>query len=278
MKPNLKVALCQTTSVDDLDINLKNMKNQMDGIVRAHPDVRLILFPENALYMRLKEGESIRGVTVDSEHLHALAQFAIAHQVFIHLGSIPLLLDGHLFNSAVLITDQGAIVPSYQKMHLFDIQLTGQAPIRESDVFRHGQRPSIFEVDGWKFGQSICYDIRFSELYAQYARQQVDAILIPAAFLTKTGEAHWEILNRARAIESQAYVLSAAQGGVHQSERGRRETYGNTIAVDPWGRILEVLGRQEGVVVTELKRDLINEVRSQIPMLGHRRLPVEIVK
>lgn len=278
MDKNLKVALCQTNSVDDWSANLQAMKSQMESILKGDPSVRLILFPENCLYMRLKEGEVIQGITEDSEYLHALAQFALAHKIYIHLGSVPLVLNGHLYNSAVLISDQGRVSASYQKLHLFDIHLTGQSPIRESDVFRHGQHPSVFEVDGWKFGQSICYDIRFAELFSQYAKMQVDAILIPAAFLKKTGEAHWEILNRARAIESQAYVLSAAQAGLHKSDRGQRETFGHTIAVDPWGRIETVLGTEVGAFVVELKRDLIMEVRTQIPMAMHRRLPVEFVK
>ena len=279
MGETMKVGLCQTNSIDNVDINLKNMKKQMEELLTEDSSVRLILFPENVLYMRLKEGEAIQGLRLESEHFHALAAFAIEKKIFIQLGSVPLLMeDGFLYNSAVLITDQGRVEASYQKLHLFDIQLTGQKPIRESDVFRHGQHPRLFEVDGWKFGQSICYDIRFAELYSQYARQEADVILIPAAFLPKTGEAHWEIMNRARAIESQAYVLSAAQGGLHTSDSGSRETYGRTIAVDPWGRVLSVLGTDVGHFIIELKRSLITEVRTQIPMLNHRRLPVEIVK
>lgn len=279
MGETMKVGLCQTNSIDNVDVNLKNMKKLMEELLTEDSSVRLILFPENVLYMRLKEGESIQGLRLESEYFHALAAFAIEKKIFIQLGSVPLLMDdGFLYNSAVLITDQGRVEASYQKLHLFDIQLIGQKPIRESDVFRHGQHPRTFEVDGWKFGQSICYDIRFAELYSQYARQEVDVILIPAAFLPKTGEAHWEIMNRARAIESQAYVLSAAQGGLHQSANGSRETYGRTVAVDPWGRVLGMMGTDVGHFIVELKRSLIKEVRTQIPMFNHRRLPVEIVK
>lgn len=181
-----------------------------------------------------------------------------------------------MYNSSMLITPEGEIHPTYQKMHLFDIQLDGQAPLKESDVFRHGHAPHIIEVDGWRLGEAICYDVRFAELFSQYARKEVDLILLPAAFLVKTGEAHWEVLLRARAIESQSYVVAAAQGGTHQGCRGgTRETYGHTLIVDPWGAVVgqvEKLG--PGVTIVKLSRERIEAVRRQIPMKFHRRLPV----
>lgn len=275
MSSLFKVAICQTTSVDSVEKNLSSMIQQMTEVLKKDPSVRLILFPENVLYMRIREGEAIEGIALDSVYFKKLAQFSLTNKVNIHLGSVPLLIDGKLYNSSVLITEQAKIESTYQKIHLFDIQLSGQAPIRESDVFAFGKKPETFEIDGWKFGQSICYDIRFSELYSEYAKQKVDAILIPAAFLTKTGEAHWEVLNRARAIENQSYVLSSAQGGVHKSESGQRETFGHSIAVDPWGRILQVLSRDVDYFIVELKKELIKEVRTQIPMEKHRRLSLE---
>lgn len=271
----LVIANVQMTSIDDVDTNLMQMESLLERIFEKHQP-RLVTFPENCLYMRLTEGEKIPGFELSHSLFSRLSELAIQYKTHLHLGSVPLLIEGHLYNSSVLITPQGQVQPTYQKMHLFDIQLEGQKAIRESDAFRHGQRPSILEVDGWRIGETICYDVRFAELFSQYARKEVDLILVPAAFLVKTGEAHWNILLRARAIESQSYVVASAQGGTHQGLKGgTRETYGHSISIDPWGNVLgEITQHGPGFVVTTLSRQQIENVRKQIPMKFHRRLPV----
>lgn len=275
MSAELVVAAIQMTSVDDVATNLTQMENLLQEAFQS-TSPRFVSFPENCLYLRLKEGEKIEGLTVSHPAFVQLADLAKKYNTYLHLGSVPLYLEGHLYNSSMLITPEGEIRPTYQKMHLFDIQLDGQAPLRESDVFRHGQAPSVIEVDGFKIGEAICYDVRFAELFSQYARQEVDAILLPAAFLVKTGEAHWEILLRARAIENQSYVIAAAQGGTHLGLRGgTRETYGHSLIIDPWGTVVgQVEKRVPGVTISKLTRERIDSVRRQIPMKFHRRLPV----
>jgi predicted amidohydrolase len=271
----LVVAVAQMTSIDDIESNVMQME-ALNEQAFAQEKPRLICFPENCLYMRVIEGEKIHGLSISHEAFKHLSEIAKSHDTYLHLGSVPLYVEGHLYNSSVLIHPDGKIQPTYQKLHLFDIQLEGQKPIRESDVFRHGQNPNILDIDGWKIGESICYDVRFAELYAKYARKEVDVILVPSAFLVKTGEAHWEILLRARAIESQAYLLASAQGGTHQGTRsGTRETYGHSLVVDPWGVVVgQVEKRAPGVVVSKLQPERIQTVRRQIPMKFHRRLPV----
>ena len=128
---------------------------------------------------------------------------------------------------------------SYEKIHLFDIELDGLSPVRETDLFKHGKFPSVFKVRGWEIGQAICYDLRFAELFLEYAKQGVDLVLVPAAFLVETGRAHWEVLLRARAIESQCYIVAAAQAGKHLGcQGGHRMTYGHSLAIDPWGTVI----------------------------------------
>ena len=274
MSAQLVVAVMQMTSIDHVDSNVQQMEKLLRQVPRDKA-VRLVCFPENCLYMRVNEGEAIQGLEIHDPAFSHLAALAQELGLFIHLGALPLRLEGHLYNSAVLITDQGEIRPTYQKMHLFDIQLDGQKAIRESDVFRHGQKPSVFNVDGWQIGESICYDLRFAELFSLYARQEVDAILIPAAFLVKTGQAHWEVLLRARAIESQAYVLASAQGGTHQGLRGgQRTTYGHSLAVDPWGEVMACVEEVPAMALVTLDRSRIEAVRRQIPMQSHRRIPL----
>lgn len=273
----LQVAVVQMTSIDDLDSNLMMMESLVDSIQEP---VRLICFPENCLYMRVKEGESLPSLSLEHPAFERLAKLAKTRRAFLHLGSVPIILeDGHTYNSSVIIEPSGEVRSSYQKMHLFDIQLEGQKAIRESDVFRHGQNPSLFMIDDWKIAESICYDIRFAELFSQYAREEVDVILIPAAFLVKTGQAHWEVLQRARAIESQCYVLASAQVGVHNGIRGGvRETFGHSMVVDPWGQVAELRREGVGVLVATLRKQTIQDVRRQIPMKFHRRVPIGSLK
>ncbi|MBX3039431.1 MAG: carbon-nitrogen hydrolase family protein [Bdellovibrionaceae bacterium] len=264
------------TSVDDVDANVMQIEELVERIPES-AGVRIAFFPENSLYLRLQEGESLRGLMLQDEAFAALSELAVRRKMNLHL-TVPLRLEGHLYNSSVWINDQGALRATYQKMHLFDISLANGPSVRESDVFRHGGGPSVIEIDGWRFGESICYDVRFSELYSIYARQEVDAILIPSAFLTRTGEAHWDLLVRTRAVESQCYVIAPAQGGVHQgaSSSGFRETHGNSLIVDPWGRVVSrLVERGPGVDIQTLQRDEIDKVRRQIPMKDHRRLPVD---
>ncbi|WP_413288657.1 carbon-nitrogen hydrolase family protein [Bdellovibrio sp. HCB337] len=277
MSQELKVALCQMTSVDSVNANLKQIESLL-AEVPENAGVRLYCFPENCLYLRVNEGEAVPPFNLTDKVFADLAVLARKRKAYFHLGSVPLQMGDFLYNSSVIISDEGHIETSYQKIHLFDIQLSGQKPIRESDVFRHGEGPGIFELDGWKIAQSICYDLRFAELYSQYAKEHVDVILVPAAFLVKTGEAHWEVLLRARAIESQCYVVASAQAGLHTSTHstGQRSTYGNSMVVEPWGQMAVRLdGTEKQTSVCSLSKAKIEQMRTQIPMAQHRRVTVK---
>lgn len=271
MKNQLKLAVCQMTSVDNVDENLRQIENLVSSVPVAEK-VDLFCFPENCLYMRLVEGEQVQGLNLEGPAFAQLGKLANKYNTHLHLGASPLHLDGHLYNASIFVGPDGHVTSTYQKIHLFDIHLTGQKPMRESDVFKHGSKPGVIELHGWKIGQSICYDLRFSELYSHYTQQDCDLILIPAAFLPKTGEAHWEILVRARAIESQAYVVASAQGGRHQNAKGAfRDTYGHSLIVDPWGKVLTQLQQQPSLEIQVLSKERVAEVRRQIPMKAHRR-------
>ncbi len=271
MNQNLKIAVCQMTSIDDVDENFQ----QMEGLIHSVPtDFDIAFFPENCLYMRLKEGEKIPGLDLSHSVFEQLKKLASERRVSLHLGSVPLKEEDKLVNASILVTPDGAVQCTYRKIHLFDITLDGQKPIRESDVFHHGPTPAVLSMGPWKIGQTICYDLRFAELFSVYAKNSVDAILVPAAFLPQTGQAHWEILLRARAIESQCYIIAAAQAGNHVNSKGdQRKTYGHSMAIDPWGKVI-AKGSSDSpeVFVLELEKAKIEAVRRQIPMQGHRRL------
>lgn len=272
MKPNkIKIAVIQMNSDEDVQRNLDYLFATFEKIKKLGSMPRLLCTPENSLYMRTQEGAAVNYFDLEAKELKALATWCKDNGTNLHLGSLPLKIGDEKFNSSILIRENGKIEASYQKVHLFDIHLTGQKPISESDAFSHGKDASVFEIDGWKFGQTICYDLRFSELYHRYQAAQVDAILIPAAFLVATGRAHWEILLRARAIESQAYVLAAAQAGLHGGEKGKR-TFGHSMIIDPWGMVLYDNPAEMHFGIAELSGERINAVRTQIPMADHRRL------
>lgn len=267
----MKILVGQMTSMNSVESNFRQIE---EIISRSKESPSTAFFPENCLYMRIKEGESIPELTLQHPVFRDLGRLASEKQMNLHLGSVPIADSGKLTNATVLITKDGAVSVQYRKIHLFDIQLDGGKAIRESDVFNAGKQPAILEIDGRSFGQSICYDLRFSELYSFYAKRGVEVLLVPAAFLVPTGRAHWEVLLRARAIESQAFVIAAAQAGLHRSSQGdQRETYGHSLVIDPWGTIIAGgTADQVEAIAAELDFEKLESVRKQIPMAGHRRL------
>ncbi len=287
----LRVAVVQLTSNEDLGHNTSVVIGAICDLAAQGFD--LILFPENALFLRASQSVGVPGLSLTDVPIQQIQAAVDNAGCAVHLGSIPLQDGDKLKNSTLVLRPGERPKALYHKIHLFDVDLIGQKPMRESDAFTHGKDPAYWEFRGFKFGLSICYDIRFSELYRMYAQAQVDAILIPAAFTVPTGKAHWHILLRARAIEAQAYVLAAAQGGRHVSQDGKntRETYGHTLAVDPWGVVIgeirdlsdpsaanpasdgsQFFGEGYRALGVELSKDRIAAVRAQIPMSSHRRL------
>jgi deaminated glutathione amidase len=204
-----------------------------------------------------------------------LAHAARALGLWIVGGTLPLSGAGaaKVFNSSLAFSPQGACVARYDKIHLFRFD-NGREAYDESRVLERGHSPTRFALpsrDGhsWQIGLSVCYDLRFAELYRAYAAQGVDLLLLPAAFTHTTGKAHWEVLLRARAIENLAYVVAAAQGGVHPNGR---QTWGQSLAIDPWGQVLAQLPQGPGVVLAELDALALQHWRSQLPALQHRVL------
>ncbi len=172
-------------------------------------------------------------------------------------------------NVSCVVSAEGRCLARYEKMHLFDADVGG-GRYRESDVIAAGNQPCVVDLDGILVGLSICYDLRFPELYRYYASRHCQALIVTAAFTEETGKAHWEILVRARAIENQCYVLASAQQGEHP---GGRRTHGHSMIVDPWGAILaECAWEGEGIAVAEMDMGRLRHVRQRLPALRHRRL------
>ena len=202
--------------------------------------------------------------------LSALRRAAAEHGIWIHVGSLALRggSDGRLVNRGFLIDGEGAIRARYDKIHLFDVDLPTGESWRESAAYAGGKRAVAAETPLGPVGLSICYDLRFPDLYRALSNAGATLLSIPAAFTVPTGEAHWHVLLRARAIEAGAFVVAAAQTGRHQDGR---ETYGHSLVVDPWGEVLLDMGMEPGLGFADLDPARIEEVRRRLPAIRHRR-------
>lgn len=273
----LLVAVVQMSSVDSVEKNFESIWSSLEAIKKQNTEIELISFPENALFFRISVQDSLQTFSSTDKIFEKLASWCQQNSCAVHIGSVAIQNPNQkkALNSTLWISDKGEISFPYSKIHLFDVDVAGEKPIRESDFFQAGSAPSIVHYKTWSFGLSICYDIRFSELYYKYAISKVDVILVPSAFLSTTGQAHWHSLLRARAIECQSYVMAAAQVGPHHSKKSQdvRHCYGHSMIISPWGEILaESQDENSKLLIIKLTKDRIDKVRKQIPMMNHRKL------
>jgi predicted amidohydrolase len=200
--------------------------------------------------------------------LAALREVARERGIVIQIGSIAVKEGDKVANRAFLIDGAGEIIASYDKVHLFDVDLPNGETWRESATYTGGDRAVLGETPWGFLGLTICYDVRFPGLYRALAENGASFLSAPACFTRQTGEAHWTVLHRARAIETGSFMISAAQGGTHEDGR---ETFGHSIIVDPWGRVLAEAGSEPGIVLAEIDPALVEDARSRIPTLKHGR-------
>ena len=265
---NARVAAVQMVSTPRIDENLRIAADLIaDAVTRG---AELVALPEYFAIMGMKDADKIRVREADGHGpiQDFLAETARRHGIWLVGGSLPLTASTpeKVLNSALVYNPQGERAARYDKIHLFGFE-KGKERYNESATIEAGRQPVSFATPFGRVGLSICYDMRFPELYR--ALGATDLLVIPAAFTEVTGRAHWEILLRARAIENQCYVLAAAQGGKHEN---RRETHGNSMLIDPWGEIVDRLAKGPGVVIGEVDHARIAEVRASLPALAHRVL------
>ena len=255
------------------------------AIVQAVHDARaggadMLFTPEMSNMIdrnRARAAETIRSEADDV----VLAQVRAAAQqagLWVHLGSLAVkgeIPDGKWRNRAFVIAPDGSIAARYDKIHLFDVDLATGESWRESAVYAGGDSAVAVDLPKAVLGLSICYDLRFSALYAALSRAGADIVAVPAAFTVPTGEAHWHVLLRARAIESACFVVAAAQTGTHADGRS---TYGHSLVIDPWGEVLLDMGETPGLAFADLDLSRIAEVRSRVPVIANRRPVAEAVR
>ena len=277
----MKVATVQMVSAAGLQTNLDRA-----GVLLAEAaagGAELVVLPEYFCLLGHRDTDKlgIREPFGDGPIQHFLADAARSLKLWIVGGTLPLTLqhgsaedrERRVTNSSLVFDPSGRCLQRYDKMHLFRFD-NGKERFDESRVLMAGDDPATFTIpsrDGqlWTIGMSVCYDLRFPELYRRYAQAGVDLLLVPSAFTYTTGQAHWELLLRARAVENLAYVAAPAQGGLH--ENGRR-TWGHSMVVDPWGDILCQRPEGDGVDIADLALERVRQVRLQLPALDHRIL------
>ena len=268
----LNIASIQMVSTPNVIENLETASRLIRAA--AHAGAQVTVLPEYFCLMGLKDTDKVnaRERYQSGPIQERLSAIAKENNIYLIAGTIPLEANNpqKVLNTTLVFDPQGQSIGRYDKIHLFGFQ-TKTERYQESETIEAGNEPGLLKItiggQEWVFGLSICYDLRFPELYR--ALGQVDCHVIPAAFTYTTGKDHWEILLRARAIENQCYVLASAQGGTHLNQR---RTWGHSMLIDPWGEVLANLPEGEGFISGVLCKDKLNDVRSKLPALVHRKL------
>ncbi len=271
----LRAGLIQLNVSDDPVTNLPLTQRLIRET--AEQGAQFVLTPEvtNCVSSSRKHQSTVLQLEDDDLTLTALRAEAKALKVWLLIGSLALKTtdaDGRFANRSFLISPQGEVTARYDKIHMFDVDLSESESYRESDGYRPGARAVTAQTDFATLGLSVCYDIRFPHLYRALAQAGAQIMTVPAAFARPTGRAHWETLLRARAIETGCFVLAPAQTGTHPQSDGRvRQTWGHSMAVAPWGEIIADAGTEPGVTLVDLNLSEVDTARSRVPSLRHDR-------
>lgn len=265
-----RAAVVQFCAADDLQVNLQAAEHWVRAAISAGAD--FVALPENFSLIAERD-EAYLAAPLDEETHPALPlfrQIAREHRVSILLGSLTIRVDeSHVQNRSFLIDADGDIVARYNKLHLFDVDLANGEGYRESRVVAPGEQAVVADASGTKIGMSICYDLRFPQLYRAMAQSGALVLTAPAAFTQTTGQAHWHTLVKARAIENACFVIAPNQCGVRYFGRA---TYGHSLIVDPWGEVLVDAGTEPGFRVADIDLREVSRVRAMVPSLRHDRL------
>ena len=265
----MRAAVLQMTSGIDPAVNARTLQTAIaDAAARG---AAMLFTPEMAgMFDSDRARAAANIVAEDADPVLAAVQAAAAeHGIWVHLGSLAVRRpDGRFANRGFVIDERGVIRARYDKLHLFDVDLPGGISWRESAAYAPGESACVVASPIGQIGLSICYDLRFADLYRALSDAGATILTVPAAFTRPTGAAHWHVLLRARAIEAGAWVIAAAQTGVHEDGR---ETFGHALVIDPWGEIVLDMGEAPGLALVDIDAGRVAEVRARLPVLAHRR-------
>ncbi|MBL8642730.1 MAG: carbon-nitrogen hydrolase family protein [Rhodospirillaceae bacterium] len=261
-----RVACVQVTASNDMTANIKTASQFVrDAVAKG---AEFVLLPENVVMMEAGRENTLAKALPEQNHPALTAFIALAKElkIWLHCGSLGLKQqNGKLANRSFVVNPAGEVVASYDKIHMFDVNLGGGEQYNESATFNCGDKTALIDLPWGKLGLTICYDVRFPQLYRQLAQAGADFLAVPAAFTKTTGEAHWHVLLRARAIETGCYVFAPAQTGTHA---GNRQTFGHALIIDPWGKVLADAGTEPGFIVADIDPAQVAATRAKVPSLS----------
>ncbi len=262
----LCLALIQMMGSMDKDLSIKKAGKMIDEACKNGS--RLVVLPEmwncpySSEYFR-GYGEPENGPTYNF-----MSTIANESNIYLVGGSIPEIHEGKVFNTCFFFGPNGKLIGKHRKAHLFDINLPGKMIFQESETLTAGNKVTVVDTEFGKIGLAICYDVRFPELFRKMALMGANIIILPAAFSVPTGEAHWEISLRTRALDNQVYIVACSPA---RDIKGPYQAYGGSAIVDPWGEIMEIAGQEETIIYSDIDLNRVDEVREQLPLLKHRR-------
>ncbi len=271
----MRAALLQMSSSDDPQENLSTVLSALEEATSAGADILLTPEVTNCVSLSRTHQQMVLQREPEDDTLSSLRAAIKNTGLWLHLGSLAVKTrdpDGRFANRSFLISPGGAISAWYDKLHMFDVQVTAEETFRESDGYRPGDRAVIAKTALGNFGMTICYDMRFPGLYRDLAKAGAQVMLVPSAFSPVTGKAHWQSLLRARAIETGSFVIAAAQTGTHYAVAGKkRQTHGHSLVISPWGKIMLDAGEAPGLHFVDIDLNEVDKARARIPSLGHDR-------
>ncbi|WP_440876231.1 carbon-nitrogen hydrolase family protein [Thalassotalea sp. PLHSN55] len=274
----VRLSAIQLNSTPDIDENLAAIEYELSQLPKA--DEHIVVLPECCLYFGGSDGQQLQLAkdTLKTEQLtQALAELALRYKVYLVAGTMPLLSEAcdKFTNSCCVFSPQGELIQQYNKIHLFDVVVQdNEKNYLESKYTQAGTSVEVVKTAQVTLGLSVCYDLRFPELFRQLRSQGADVICVPSAFTRVTGKAHWQPLLQARAIENQAYVIAAGQEGEHANGR---QTWGHSMIISPWGEILSVKASGQGAVSALFDRQELEQIRTSIPVSQHNQFKTELI-
>ena len=273
-----RLSAIQLCSVPDIDKNLAVIEEILSDLTNHYPNVteHLVVLPETCLYFggTDKEQLNIMEVFGNGTMQTKLANLAVKYGVYLLAGTIPLQAgcEEKSTASSLLFSPQGQVLNHYQKIHLFDVDVNdNEKSYRESKYVNAGSSVCCSKLNSINLGMTVCYDLRFPELFRSLANKGANVIAVPSAFTQVTGAAHWQTLLRARAIENQVYIVASNQQGIHQNGR---KTYGHSMIINPWGEIETIIEQNSGFISTEFDLDFLEKIRADIPIAKHNKFSV----
>jgi len=265
-----RVAVAQLISSANLDENLSALEPLFAQA--STEGAQLLVLPENFAFMGRHELDKLGLAETEGTGViqQTLSNLSRQHQIWVVAGTVPLKApDGRVWASSLVFDAKGMQVARYDKIHLFDVKISDTESHIESKTFAPGKTPVVIDTPIGRLGLSVCYDVRFPELYRELVNQGAEVFTMVAAFTATTGAAHWHTLLRARAIENMSYMLASNQGGVHANGR---ETYGHSLIIDPWGEILSEIKHGSGLIFSDINLEQLHQRRATFPCLDHRVL------